>query len=138
MLEYENLTQPTEVHHFLGLCGTVQVWIPNYSKIVQLLSELYHQDKEFIWDQRQQDAFDEIKKHVTSAPALWPIDYISDNPMSLLVDFSQNATGVILSQMDDQGQKRPAYYGSVPMSEQKSRYSQPKLKLFGLYRVLQY
>ena len=43
------LTTPKEVCQFLGLCGQVQVWIPNYSKIVWPLTELYHKDKEFTW-----------------------------------------------------------------------------------------
>ena len=97
ILKWPPLTTPKEVCRFLGLCGTVWVWIPNYSKIVQPLSELYHQDKEFIWNQRQQDAFDEIKKLVTSAPALRPINYTSDNPVILSVDSSWDATGMILS-----------------------------------------
>ena len=54
----------------------------------------------------------------------------------ILVDSSQNATGMILSQIDEQGRKRPARYGSVPMSEWEFRYSQPKLELFGLYHAL--
>jgi transposase InsO family protein len=138
ILKWPPLTTPKEVRRFLGLCGTVRVWIPNYSQIVRPLSELYHQDKEFIWDQRRQDAFDEIKRLVTSAPALRPIDYTSDNPVILSVDSSQEAAGMILSQIDDQGRRRPARYGSVPMSERESRYSQPKLELFGLYRALRH
>jgi hypothetical protein len=43
---------------------------------------------------------------------------------------------MILSQIDEAGKRRPARYGSVPMSERESRYSQPKLELFGLYRAL--
>jgi hypothetical protein len=138
ILKWPPLATPKEVRRFLGLCGTVRVWIPNYSQIVRPLSELYHQDKEFIWDQRRQDAFDEIKRLVTSAPALRPIDYTSDNPVILSVDSSQEAAGMILSQIDDQGRRRPARYGSVPMSERESRYSQPKLELFGLYRALRH
>jgi transposase InsO family protein len=116
----------------------VRIWIPNYSQIVRPLTELYHKDKEFIWDQRRQDAFDTIKKYVTEAPALHPIDYTSDNPVILSVDSSQEAAGMILSQVDDKGRKRPARYGSIPMSERESRYSQPKLELFGLYRALRH
>ena len=138
ILKWPPLATPKEVRRFLGLCGTVRVWIPNYSQIVRPLSELYHHDKEFIWDQRRQDAFDEIKRLVTSAPALRPIDYTSDNPVILSVDSSQEAAGMILSQIDDQGRRRPARYGSVPMSERESRYSQPKLELFGLYRALRH
>lgn len=43
---------------------------------------------------------------------------------------------MILSQLDEENKRRPARYGSVPMSERESRYSQPKLELFGLYRAL--
>ena len=58
--------------------------------------------------------------------------------MILSVDSSQEAAGMILSQIDDEGRRLPARYGSVPMSERESRYSQPKLKLFGLYRALRH
>jgi len=114
------------------------IWIPNYSKIVRPLTQLYHKDKDFIWEKEQQDAFDEIKNLITKAPALHPIDYTSDNPVILSVDSSRDAAGMILSQMDNKGRKRPARYGSVPMSERESRYSQPKLELFGLYRALRH
>ena len=97
-----------------------------------------HQDKEFIWNDRRQAAFDEIKRLITTAPALHPIDYLSDNPVILSVNSSQEAAGIILSQIDDNGHRCPARYGSIPMSERESRYSQPKLELFGLYRALRY
>nr|GAT46241.1 DNA/RNA polymerase [Mycena chlorophos] len=45
---------------------------------------------------------------------------------------------MILLQLDEQGRRRPARYGSLPMSERESRYSQPKLELFGLYRALRH
>jgi len=70
------------------------------------------------------------------APTLRPLNYTSDNPVILSVDSSQEAAGMILSQIDDKGRRRPTQYGSVPMSECESRYSQPKLELFGLYCAL--
>jgi hypothetical protein len=138
ILNWPPLTTPKEVRRFLGLCGTVRIWIPNYSKIVRPLTELYHQDKDFIWGKAQEEAFATIKKHITEAPALHPIDYKSDNPVVLSVDSSREAAGMILSQIDDNGRKRPARYGSIPMTERESRYSQPKLELFGLYRALRH
>jgi len=137
ILKWPQLRTPKEVRRFLGLCGTVRVWIPNYSKLVQPLSELYREGYDFIWDQRRQCAFEEIKSLVSSAPVLKPIDYASDNPVVLSVDSSKEAVGFILSQLLDDGKtKQPARYGSLPMSETESRYSQPKLELFGLYRAL--
>src|ERR1700721_4830190 len=121
---------------FVGLCGTVRIWIQNFSLLVRPLTELVHKGAEFIWDERRQQAFEMLKELVSSAPALHPIDYKSDNPVILSVDSSLIAVGFILSQIDDNGKRCPARYGSLPMSERESRYSQPKLELFGLYRAL--
>jgi hypothetical protein len=103
ILTWPPLETPKEVRRFLGLCGGVRVWIPNYSQIIRPLTELYRKDIEFIWDDRQQAAFDKIKELIITAPALRPIDYTSDNPVILSVDSSQEAAGMILSQIDDEG-----------------------------------
>jgi len=122
ILKWLPLTTPKEVRCFLGLCGTLRIWIPNYSKLVRPLIELYHLDVDFIWDERRQAAFDQIKQLVTSAPVLRSIDYNSENPVVLSVDStSVEATGMTLLQLGDDGKtKHPARYGSIPMSETES------------------
>jgi hypothetical protein len=37
------------------------------------------------------------------------------------------AVGIILSQIDDEKKRCPAQYGSLPMEDAESYYSQPKL-----------
>lgn len=106
--------------------------------IVRPLTILYHKGKEFQWTEVTQEAFDTIKTLVASAPALRPIDYRSSKPVYLSVDSSYIGTGMVISQEDEQGRRHPARYGSIPMSERESRYSQPKLELFGLYRALRH
>jgi len=69
-------------------------------------------------------------------PSITPIDYTSSSPIILAVDTSYIAVGFILYQMDDQGRCRPARYGSVPLDERQSQYSQPKLELYGLFCAL--
>nr|GAT47248.1 predicted protein [Mycena chlorophos] len=138
ILDWPPLSTPKEVQRFLGLCGTVRNWIPSYSSIIRPLTELYRQDVDFVWDARRAEAFEDIKELVASAPALTPIDYPSQRLVILSVDSSNVATGMVLSQLDEQGRRRPARYGSIPMSERESRYSQPKLELFGLYRALRH
>lgn len=101
ILSWPILKTPKEVRQFLGLCGTVRVWIPNYSKIVRPLSQLYHKNTDFNWTNHQQESFDLIKKLATSAPALQPIDYKSDRTVVLSVDSSKEAVGMILSQLDE-------------------------------------
>lgn len=97
------LTTIKEVRGFLGLCGTVWIWIKNYSAIARPLTELVRNKTEFIWDDQRQEAFDTLKQLISSAPALCPIDYTSENPVILLVDSSKIAVGFILSQMDNNG-----------------------------------
>ena len=136
ILKWPPLTSVKEVRGFLGLCGTVRIWIRNYSLIARPLTELVRKDEEFIWDERREEAFQTLKQLITTAPVLTPIDYTSENPIVLSVDSSKIAVGFILSQEDDNGRKRPARYGSIPMNERESRYSQPKLELYGLFRAL--
>lgn len=138
ILKWPVLTNAKEVRGFLGLCGTVRIWIRNYSQLARPLTELVHKDAEFEWTDRRQETFEKLKKLVASAPALRPIDYTSQNPVILSVDTSYIATGFILSQIDDDGKRRPARYGSLPMNEREARYSQPKLELYGLYRALRH
>ena len=128
----------TAIRGFTGLCGTMRIWIPNYSKIIRPLTELTRKGSEFIWTDRQQKAFDTMKRFITTPPVLRPIDYQSDNPVILSVDTSQIAIGFILSQADEQGRRHPARYGSLPINEREARYSQPKLELYGLYRALKH
>jgi RNase H-like domain found in reverse transcriptase/Integrase zinc binding domain len=128
----------TEVRGFLGLCGTVRIWIKDYSRKARPMTELTRKNVPFIWDERRQISMDILKKAVTSAPALKPIDYNSDQEVILSVDTSHIAIGFILSQKDEEGKKRVARYGSLPINERESRYSQPKLELYGLFRALRH
>lgn len=136
VLNWPTLTTVKEVRGFLGLCGTVRIWIKNYSEIARPLTELIRKTEDFIWDERREQAFNQLKTLITTAPALRPIDYSSNNPVVLSVDSSIIAVGFILSQLDDLGRKQPARYGSLPMNEREACYSQPKLELFGLFHAL--
>lgn len=138
ILRWPQLKTVKDVRGFLGLCGTVRIWIKDYSAIARPLTELTRMAEEFIWDQRRQEAFDKLKNIVTQAPALRPIDYMSEKPVILSVDSSKIAAGFILSQLDDNDIRRPARYGSIPMNERESNYSQPKLELYGLFRALRH
>ncbi|KIK13953.1 hypothetical protein PISMIDRAFT_17632 [Pisolithus microcarpus 441] len=126
---------PKDVQLFLGLCGTVHIWIANYSQLARPLVNLYRKNAPFKWGEPQQEAFDTLKLAVLTVPALHPIDYSSDSPVILSVDTSNVAIGFILSQYNSEGHKHPACYGSLPINEQESCYSQPKLELYSLFRV---
>ena len=126
----------TEVRGFLGLCGTVRIWIQDYSRLAKPLVDLTRKDTEFKWEVAHQEAFLKLKQLVVNAPALQPIDYTSNRPVYLSVDTSMQGVGYILSQEDEQGRRAPARYGSMPINKPRSNYGQSKLELYGLFRAL--
>ena len=138
VLEWPTPTNLKEVRGFLGLCGTVRIWIKDYSLIARPLVDLTCKDAEFHWDCAQEDAFQTLKLLVTSAPAIKPIDYASDRPVYLSVDTSIYGIGFILSQEDEEGRRAPARYGSLPLKGSETRYGQSKLELYGLFRALRH
>ena len=56
----------------------------------------------------------------------------------LSVDSSYMGIGMILSQINTEGRKRPTQYGSLSFSKTEVNYSQPKLELYGLFRALRH
>ena len=138
VLEWPRPNNLKEVRGFLGLCGTVRIWIKDYSLIAKPLVNLTRKDAEFQWGPAQEEAFQILKKLVTSAPALKSIDYTSDRPVYLSVDTSIYGIGFILSQEDEQGRRAPARYGSLPLKTTEAQYGQSKLELYGLFRALRH
>jgi len=127
----------TEVRGFLGLCGTVRIWIKNYSQIARPLVDLTRKDVTFRWREEQEEAFQTLKGLVSSAPALKPINYECGRPVILSVDTSIFGIGFVLSQNDEKGRRVPARYGSLPLPEGALKYGQSKLELYGLFRALE-
>src|SRR6202522_4598074 len=80
----------------------------------------------------------DLKDALLKSPALRPIDYHSAAPVILSVDTSSIAIGHILSQCDPNNPKLRyfAKFGSITLNERESRFSQPKLELYGLFRAL--
>ena len=126
----------SEVRGFLGLCGTVRIWIKDYSQISRPLVILTRKEAEFVWGESQKEAFQKLKDLVSSAPALRPIDYYCGRPVILSVDSSIYGIGFVLSQLDEKGRRVPARYGSLPISKVVAGYAQSKLELYGLFRAL--
>jgi RNase H-like domain found in reverse transcriptase len=81
---------------------------------------------------------DDLKQALLMSLALQPINYKSDAPVILSVDTSHIAIGFILSQcdLDNVKLRYHARFRSITLNEQESRFSQPKLELYGLYRSL--
>jgi hypothetical protein len=60
----------TEVQSFLGLAGYYRRFIEGFSKIAKPRTSLLEKGREFKWDEKCQDSFDQLKKRLMSPPVL--------------------------------------------------------------------
>ncbi len=128
----------TDVHSFLGTAGILRIYVRNYSLLARPLVNLTCKGVEFFWGPDQEAAQEALKQEIINLPALRPINYKSDAPVILVVNTSVQAVGYTIFQEDPANPKQryPSHFGSIPLNSVKSKYSQPKLELYGLYRAL--
>jgi hypothetical protein len=63
-------TTVTEIQSFLGLAGYYRRFIEGFSKIAKPMTSLLEKRREFKWDEKCQDGFDQLKKRLMSPPVL--------------------------------------------------------------------
>ena len=111
-----------ETRSFLGLTGYYRKFLPNYSSIAAPLSDLTKTSKgqKFFWDQAQENAFQTIKKMLSSAPVLsmpnWGKDFI------VQTDASCTGLGACLLQ-EHEGVRHVIMYVSRKLKPVEVRYS---------------
>jgi hypothetical protein len=63
-------TTVTDIRSFLGLAGYYRRFIEGFSKIAKSITSLLEKGREFKWDEKCQDSFDQLKKRLMSPPVL--------------------------------------------------------------------
>jgi hypothetical protein len=94
--QWKSPRNPMEVRQFLGFMGYYQYFIPNYSKIAQLLLDLTKKTELWRWGPTQEAAFLELKTHMCSSPILTQPDF--KKRFYLQADASAYGVGAIHSQ----------------------------------------
>ncbi|XP_033114342.1 uncharacterized mitochondrial protein AtMg00860-like, partial [Anneissia japonica] len=103
----------SEVRSLLGMTNYCARFIPNYSTITAPIRQLTHKDKVFTWHKKQQSAFDEIKKILSSSPVVSYFDVTKVT--ELIVDASPvGLAGILVQYETKEGSKKPQVvaYGS--------------------------
>ncbi|VDC04048.1 unnamed protein product [Peniophora sp. CBMAI 1063] len=129
----------SEIKAFMGTVGVGRVFIKDYGKRSLALVKLTRKGQPFVWGPEQKAALEDLKAALLSSPALMPIDYVAASPVILGVDTSLHAVGYFLAQEKDipgsPQARRYARFGSILLNARESRFSQPKLELYGLFRA---
>lgn len=126
----------TEVRGFLGMLGTIRIFIKDFASLAKPLVNLTRKDVEFEFGEEQLMTMEKLKLCAQKCEAIKAISYQSDLEVTLAVDSSWMAVGFILSQQGTDGKRYPSIYGSLTWNETEQRYSQAKLELYRLFRAL--
>ncbi len=81
-----------------------------------------------------QNAFDELKMKLTTAPVLEYLDH--SKPFVLCTDTSSKAAGTVISQAYENGRDHPMHYASRALSKVESRDSEFEIEALGVFFAL--
>jgi len=96
VLNWKSPKSVHQIHQFLGLAGYYRCFIPDFSKIAQPMTKLLEKDVKFVWSLACEEAFQALKKFLTSAPILAQPDI--DRLFDVYCDASRTGLGYVLMQ----------------------------------------
>lgn len=127
--EFREPKSAEEVRSFLGLVNYVGKFIPNLATVAEPLSKLNRKGVHFCWGKEQIDAFETLKKQLTSDTVLGY--YNVKDPTRIIADASPVGLGAVLIQFKDQGPRIIAY-ASRSLTKVERKYSQPEKEALAL------
>ena len=124
------------VRQFLGLSSYYRRFIRGYATIARPLHQLTHKGTEFIWNVACQEAVEELKRKLTSAPVLsYPA---LDKDLVLETDANIQGLGAVLSQKQIDGLLHPVAYASRSLSGLEANYSITELETLAMVWAITY
>src|SRR6185437_12812870 len=91
ILNWSCPTSIPEIRNFLGLAGYYRRFVPDFSKIARPMTELLKKGVRFSWDDKCEQAFQTLRKFLTSAPILAQPDIT--RPFDVYCDASGSGPG---------------------------------------------
>ena len=70
VIEWRKPTNVTELRSFLGLAGYYRRFVKDFSRIAVPLTNLLKKTTKFEWSNKCEEAFQELKRRLTTAPVL--------------------------------------------------------------------
>ena len=109
-----------DVQKFLGLANYYRWFMKDFATIAKPLHETTRKEKKWDWGEKQQKAFEELKRRFTTEPVLVTPDL--DKEMRVEADVSDFATGRVLSMKCEDERWRPVAYISKLLNKAKRNY----------------
>ena len=115
VMSWERPKSVYEIRSFLGLTGYYRRFIEDFSRIAAPMTRLTRKEVEFEWDDRCKEAFQELKRRLTSAPILIVPD--RGQGCTVYCDASRAGLGCVLMQSG-----RVVAYGSRQLKNHEQNY----------------
>jgi hypothetical protein len=130
-----------DVNSFLGLSKYCRMFIPNFAEISAPLRKFINKTYKFIWGDKEQKSFDELKALLSNAPVLVPIDYElakkKEHRIIITMDAGPEAWGAIVSQVRADGVRRFARFESKAFTKAEIGYHQGRRELKAAHNAVQ-
>jgi hypothetical protein len=94
--KWQSSKSVTKIRSFLGLAGYYHRFIENFSKIAKPMTELLKSNTQFIWSDKCEASFQELKTRLTTTPVLTLPDASKD--FMVYCDASRQGLGCVLMQ----------------------------------------
>ena len=125
-----------ELRSFIGLCSYYRKFIAGFADVAAPLNSLMAKNKPFIWTEQQNEAFDQLKERLTTAPILaMPRD---GGLFYLDTDASDCGLGAVLSQIQDNSERVIAYASRTLNNAEKNYCVTRKELLAVVYGLKQF
>ena len=124
--------RPTNVHElrqYLGLANYFRKFICGFAKICMPLHALLRKGTEFVWSQKCDDAFTQLRDALVAAPVLALPDF--SKPFEVICDASGFGVGAVLTQVG-----RPIAFEGRKMSDPEKGYTMGEQELLAVHHAL--
>ena len=111
-----------EVRSFLGMVNQFSKFTNNLTDMTKPIRELLVKNTVWTWGPPQQDAFDKIKKALTSTPILTLYD--PNKATKIAADASSYGLGAVVLQEEEPGIWKPVSFISRSMTATEAKYAQ--------------
>ncbi|KAL8108994.1 hypothetical protein AgCh_025188 [Apium graveolens] len=127
--KWEQPKTPTEIRSFLGLAGYYRRFVKDFSKIASPLTKLTRKNEKFVWTEKCEESFQELKRRLVTAPLLALPDETGN--FVIYSDASLKGLGCVLMQHD-----KVIVYASRQLKPHEQKYPVHDLELAAIVFAL--
>ena len=136
IVNYSEPKDKKSLMRYLGAVGYYRRFCVNFSTITYPLTELLAKNVKYIWSEECSNAFNKIKRLLTTSPVLITADYTEQ--FTLFVDASDVGAGAVITQRGNDETDHPVSFYSKKFDKHQRNYSTIEKECLSLILALQH